>query len=474
MAGRGAESAVDRARRHVGVFAEQLIGQPLWNHQLEAAMSPARWRIVCAGRQVGKSRMLAVIALHKAFSSPRSMTLIVSAGETASRRLLEEIATLALNAPMLAGSVIDESSKAVVLSNGSTIRSVPASQAQIRGWAVDLLILDEAAFIDPEIFRAAEPSVIARSGSRVILCSSPWGQVDHPFRMLWTLGMTAPSATYEAWHWPSSVSPLVSAELLEEIRQRSSPIYFEREYEARWLDDVGSYFTAAELDAATSGGVELVPPSEAVSVPAVGGVDWGLMHDASTLAVIAPAGELGGRPRYRVAWLEERFKMPYGDFIDLVVAAGADPGVGRGYAFRRVMSEANGVGQFPTAELQRRMGDAGRPGVVEAVYTTIRTKEDGYGFLKGLMQAGRLDLPRDPRLLKQLQSLEYEMTEGGGMKISVRESRGHDDVCMAVALSASALMADDVWGNGALGAPIEWRRAPLLPYREIDWMSEPM
>jgi hypothetical protein len=62
-------------------------------------------------------------------------------------------ADAATSSPLLSGSVLDEHKGALVLSNGSRIVSVPASQRQIRGWPVDPLILDEAGFIDPDIWR---------------------------------------------------------------------------------------------------------------------------------------------------------------------------------------------------------------------------------------------------------------------------------------------------------------------------------
>src|SRR3954447_23505905 len=111
-------STMDRAREDAAVFAEALVGAPLWPHQLEVAQSSARYRVICAGRQVGKSRLLAVLALHHAFSRARSLVLVVSSGDRAAKRLLEEVAALALGSPLLAGSVVDESLSAVVLSNG--------------------------------------------------------------------------------------------------------------------------------------------------------------------------------------------------------------------------------------------------------------------------------------------------------------------------------------------------------------------
>lgn len=435
--------ALDRARRDAGVFAELLLGAPLWPHQLEVVASPARYRVICAGRQVGKSRLLAVLALHQAFAVARSTVLIVSQGDVASKRLLEDVCSLVLASPMLAGSVVDESSKVVTLSNGSTIRAVPASAAQIRGWAVDLLILDEAAFIDPEIWRAAEPSIIARPGSRVVLCSSPWGSPDHFFRALWTRGTGAASVQLEAWHWPSITSPLVDAQLLEAIRDRETPAYFAREYLAEWTDAAGAYFTTAELEAAV-GEFELVDPDDVQATLAcgqvVGGVDWGMARDANALTVVGAYAELDGRgrPRFWVPWLEERFGMSYEAWIDRLEV------VSRSFQFGVVTAETNGVGQMPSQVLARRLWEAHGVDLVAPVSTTARLKEDLFGFAKLLIQQGRLVLPRHPSLLRQLGALEFSMGESGAMRIAVPERAGHDDVAMSFALALQPLMSGEL------------------------------
>jgi hypothetical protein len=238
---------VRAAKRDTAVFAELLVGHPLWDHQRAVLASPARYRLVTAGRQVGRSRTLAIAALQQAYAVPRSTTLVVSAGDTAAKRVTADTAALAQGSALLAGSVVDESSQVVTLSNGSTIRSVPSSMAQIRGWSIDLLILDEAAFISSEIWRAAEPAIVARPGSRVLASSSPWGAVDHWFRTLWRRGMDSPDAMYEAFHWPSTVSPSVDQALVDHWRESWPELEFRREVLAEWTDDAGAYFTEQEL-----------------------------------------------------------------------------------------------------------------------------------------------------------------------------------------------------------------------------------
>jgi hypothetical protein len=75
--------------------------------------------------------------------------------------------------------------------------------------------------------------------------------------------------------------------------------------------------------------------------------------------------------------------------------------------------------------------------VVEAFHTTAQSKEDSFGLIKLLAQQRRLRLPRHPGLLSQLEALEYETSESGSVRIAVPDSRGHDDLAMALALAVS-------------------------------------
>ena len=137
------------------------------------------------------------------------------------------------------------------------------------------------------------------------------------------------------------------------------------------------------------------------------------------------------------------------------------------------MSELNGVGMMPSQELVKRLAEGERWCPVECVNTTARLKEDAFGWIKMLLQSGRLAVPEHPPLLRQLASLEYAQTEAGMMRISVPESRGHDDLAMGLALAASTLMRDDTWGPGGL-APLPdsgWDAHRPRPSREVDFMS---
>lgn len=422
-------------------FAEHLVGEPLWPHQQDMVSSPARIRVMCAGRQVGKSRTLAIEALYRAFTQQRALVLLISAGEVAARRLLEECATLASASPLLRGSVIDDQRAQLTLSNGSRIISVPASQKQIRGWPVDLLIIDEAGWVDNEIWRAAEPAIIARPGSRIILSSSPWGGVDHFFRQLFNRGMESPDARYASFHWPSSLNPLISADDLEAIREREPSHYFNREYLAEWTDEAGAFFSTEEIDSAVADYDLIDPMAARGDYRVVGGIDWGMAHDANAVVYLAASGDVdlnaakhGTDPVFWIPAIEQHFRMEYATFIERLTDHA------KRLSVQRFISETNGVGQMPTQVLKRAINDLyNTTHLVSAVTTTAARKNAGFSRIKVLLQTGRLVLPKHPDLLRQLHALTYEETDSGTLKISVPENVGHDDLAMALMQAVSTI-----------------------------------
>jgi hypothetical protein len=90
--------------------------------------------------------------------------------------------------------------------------------------AVRLLIIDEAAHIDEELYHALRP-MLAVSGGSLLLASTPYGQVG-PFPHAWFYGG-------DAWHResvPSTECPRISMEFLEGERATMPDQIFRREY----------------------------------------------------------------------------------------------------------------------------------------------------------------------------------------------------------------------------------------------------
>lgn len=458
-------AALDRARRDPAVFAEVLIGQPLWDHQREVVESEAKYSVICAGRRAGKTHVFGVMALHRAFSQSGSKVLIVSSGEDAAKNMFAAVAEMTQGSEWLRSSVVDDLTQSMTLSNGSVIRCVSSSMRQVRSQEADLLIVDEAGFVTEEIWDAVEPVTVARPGSRILVCSSPWGGPGSWFHDLWRQGMDRPSKDLRSWHWPSTVSPMVNQAQLESIRARKSSWSYGREYLAEWTDTSGAYFTEAELSAAVAdyplmsperaleaGGQWVDGPGYLPVFEAVAGVDWGFNRDANAVVLLAAAEDFGlndellgegVRPLF-IPWLEWHERLEYMKFVDrLVEVAGS-------YDVQVIASERNGVGASPTQALDRAVRGSDRARAwVRPVWTDARRKMSGFGKLKGLLQRQQLVLPRHPELLKQLRGLEFAQTESGLTKIAVPERSGHDDLAMALLQAVSCLQTDPPrWSSG--------------------------
>ncbi len=281
------------------------------------------------------------------------------------------------------------------------------------------------------------------------MASTPYGRTDRFFSIAYRAGERKEQG-YRSFHWPSTVSPMVDREWLALQRKTMTDREYRAEVLAEWVDDSGAYFSSAELEGAVED-YELVDPSVAMGMIASGGVDWGL-GDANALALVGrpqratsgftliaharPGYEPQERPKdpLRVLWLEEHFGMPYGRFIERIVDVGTSP---RGYRFGRLAAESNGVGQMPCEVLRGQLAKAGAHVQLDAVHTDARSKEDGFGAIKLLLQQGDLKLPRHPALLGQLAALEYETSDSGLVRIAVPERAGHDDLAMALMLAVS-------------------------------------
>jgi hypothetical protein len=449
---------LEALRNDPGLFADRVLGEPMWPYQVDMACDDAEYRIVVAGRQVGKSRSLAKIALH--FSSTRSnvFVLIISATDDAAKRLLADVGNLAAGSPLLRGSVVVSDKSLLTLTNGSQIKSVPASIKQIRGWPVDLLIVDEAGFVDNEIWDAAEATIAARPGARVIVTSSPWGSMEHWFRKMWNRGNDSPDATYRSWHWSMLDSPITNKARIEEWRQNRTNEWFRREVLGEFTDENGSFFSEEELMNCVAD-YEMCSPEDLEwwtdqRYAAAGGIDWGFSHDANALTLVSVLEDFGQNTKLLgenlalfIPWFQYQYRWAYTDFIDRVVSTA------KRYYLPVVASEVNGVGQYPTTMLQDKFSEAGLYAAVAPVVTDIRRKQSGFGMIKGLLQSKRLVLPRDPELLKQLRGLEFEQLPGGSLRIAVPDRVGHDDVAMSFMQAVSSVQVMQATRQQEFGMP---------------------
>jgi hypothetical protein len=142
--------------------------------QVEVLSSQHPRKILCCGRQTGKSTVGAILTVHTALTVPGSTILVVAPGERQAKLLFSKALSLYRQAgyPLPAHS---ERRTGLELSNGSVIEALPAVERTTRGYSVDLLLVDEAAAVPDMDYHGILPALIATQGEQVLL-STPRGK----------------------------------------------------------------------------------------------------------------------------------------------------------------------------------------------------------------------------------------------------------------------------------------------------------
>jgi hypothetical protein len=221
--------------------------------QEEFLSSDADRVILNCSRQSGKSTMSAVIALHRALYYTGSLVLCLAPAERQAKELFTKVAHFygELGHPIPAQSY---RRLGMDLANGSRIEALPGTEKTIRGFSgVDLLIVDEASRVEDDLYFAIRP-MLATSGGRLLMLSTPWGKRG-VFYDAWI------SDGWEHYEIPAYMCPRIPADFLEKERKEAPPFMFRQEYECSFEETEDQVFTEEMVDASVSSEIAPLFPS---------------------------------------------------------------------------------------------------------------------------------------------------------------------------------------------------------------------
>lgn len=208
--------------------------------QRDVLASDAKRVLLLCSRQSGKSTVTSVLGLHAAING--GLCLVLSPTERQSVELLRKAkaSLAALNA-----QPDRESDTAVEFANGGRLIALPgAKEGNVRGFSgVDLLILDEASRVPDELYASVRP-MLAVSGGRLVLLSTPFGKRGFFWRA-WESEQDWQRVEVTAYDCPR-----ISAEFLAEERAAMSDLSFRSEYLCEFVDTDESVFASDLVHAA--------------------------------------------------------------------------------------------------------------------------------------------------------------------------------------------------------------------------------
>jgi len=197
---------------------------------------PSRALLLC-GRQVGKSTVAAVRALHRALYRAPALVLLLSPALRQSGELFRATMGLyhKLQDPVPAE---EESALRIRFANGSRIISLPGQEQTVRGFAgVDLLVIDEASRVPDELYFAVRP-MLAVSGGSLLALTTPFGKRGFFFHE-WTEG----GPQWERVKVPATECSRIPAALLEQERASLGDWWYRQEYLCDFCDTVDQVFS---------------------------------------------------------------------------------------------------------------------------------------------------------------------------------------------------------------------------------------
>lgn len=228
----------------------------LLNSLYSDGIRTAIWRL---GRRSGKDRMGAGVGVFEATANADAHLAHVPAGERVAvaiiapserqSRISHRFAATWLRS-RLPHLIARDTDDEIELTNGVSLLTLPATSRSLRGYAVAVAILTEAAwFVDSEgsplaakeVWDSVAPAVAQFPQGKLLVLSTP----------RWATGWfadrcrEAASAAYaDTGHWwaPTSVmNPTISETFLEAERAKD-PAMYAREYEARFVAGIGAVF----------------------------------------------------------------------------------------------------------------------------------------------------------------------------------------------------------------------------------------
>lgn len=252
----------------------------MWARDLAAALDPVRlaqrtglqpdpWQaallrtdcrqlLMNCARQSGKSVCAAWLAVHETLYRPRSLALCLSPSQRQSgelfRKVREGYGSLGADVP----APSQESALRLELPNRSRVVCLPGTERTIRGFSgVTLLLIDEASRVPDDLYQAVRP-MLAVSGGRLVLLSTPWGQRGFFFHE-WQNG-----AGWERVMITAHQCPRIDPEWLAAERLRIPDAVFKSEYECEFTTTLDAAFTYDQVMGALREEVEpwflAVPP----------------------------------------------------------------------------------------------------------------------------------------------------------------------------------------------------------------------
>ena len=385
--------------------------------QREVLEHPARFKVLCCGRRWGKSRAAAYIIIISALAKPDQTFFLVSPTYPQTKiiwRMLKKYL------PKESVKRIMEGELYIELKNGSMIFAKSGDNpAGLRGEGLDGVVIDEAAFVKPEVWNEAIRPALSDKNGWALLISTPFGK--NWFYEIFLRGIDENQTEYASFHYPSYANPILKKSEIDEMARSMPEIKYRQEILAEFCDSGGMVFKG--LDKVLDSVPEEPIPGEFYVI----GVDLGRHEDFTVISV----GKLSERRQV----YKERFNKTDWDYIKDRIRA-----IYMKYNRGSILLDSTGYGD-PIYE------DLAKEGLnIHGVNLNVSTKPMIIENLQLMIENQIVHLIDDNEMKVEFGAYTYTIMPQSGNVRYEAASGFKDDQVIAI-----ALMAYGMYGGGSTG-----------------------
>lgn len=367
--------------------------------------------VVKSKRQIGKS-CLGALELIEFGLKYKCISVVVEPTQAQSRRLYKQITDMMAKT----GLVKFANSQLLTLEfkNGSEILFKSAEQRDaLRGFTVTgLLVIDEAAFIQDEIFEILYATTDANNAP-ILVISTPLF-CSGKFYELYTAGRNGDNRIH-SFNWSEyDTSRFLSDEKLEYYRKSISPLKFKSEYLGEFISE-GSYLF---------GDINNCVKGWSNKKPRFAGIDWGAGNNGDFTVVILMDDEGG---ICDILYMKDINAVEQVERIAEIII--------KNPSLKVVSVEMNSIGRVFYDNLKDKLRAYNNINIRQ-FNTTNESKRRIIEQLIEAFQKGEIFIPYDEELIRELQHYTVEKTKTG---YTYNGADGvHDDFVMALAICYDA------------------------------------
>lgn len=225
-------------------FAREKLGFEPDAKQATVMGGEIRRGILNCTRQWGKSTVASAMAVHRAWSQAESLIIVVSPSARQTGEFLRK-ASGWVRKLQIKPRGDGDNELSLLLPNGSRLVGLPGSESTVRGFsAVSLMVIDEAARVSDELYKAVRPFLAVKNGD-LWLMSTPYGKRGF-FYNEWANG----GSRWQRVTTPATECPRISAEFLQEERTSMGEQWFRQEYLCEFVDVGATLFNRSVIESA--------------------------------------------------------------------------------------------------------------------------------------------------------------------------------------------------------------------------------